>query len=252
MTSLLALLLGIVSLTEPVARLVPESRRAVLRVVPTALALLVGAVLAAVLGLATWQAGIVLLVPLAWRLWEAGACGPRHELARWVAAIGVMALSAALTGPVVDRAATAAAVTGVLLMLTAPANAAVTSLLAVAGAGQDGAEPPPPQGTSQAPAGRTSSGHPLLLGTQAQVPTAASAGPALQGGRWIGPLERVLLLLLAAGGAHAAVAALVAAKGVIRFPEISKDDTGAKAEEFLIGSLASWTLAVLGALLVST
>ena len=73
----------------------------------------------------------------------------------------------------------------------------------------------------------------------------------LRGGRWIGPLERLLLLLFASTGMHAAIAAVVAAKGVIRFPEISKDEGGDKAEEFLIGSLASWTLAALVAVLLS-
>ena len=52
-------------------------------------------------------------------------------------------------------------------------------------------------------------------------------------------------------GVHAAVAAVIAAKGVIRFPEISRDERGDKAEEFLIGSLASWALAVLAAMLLT-
>ena len=73
----------------------------------------------------------------------------------------------------------------------------------------------------------------------------------LRGGRWIGPLERLLLLLLASMGVHAAIAAVIAAKGVIRFPEISRDERGDKAEEFLIGSLASWALAVLAAVLLT-
>jgi len=51
-------------------------------------------------------------------------------------------------------------------------------------------------------------------------------------------------------GPPAAIAAIVAAKGVIRFPEISQDKAGQKAEEFLIGSFASWILAVLGALVI--
>ncbi|VEI14743.1 Uncharacterised protein [Actinomyces viscosus] len=72
----------------------------------------------------------------------------------------------------------------------------------------------------------------------------------MRGGRWIGPLERILILLLASVEAPAAVAAIVAAKGVIRFPEISKDEGGQKAEEFLIGSFASWILAILGAVAV--
>ena len=71
------------------------------------------------------------------------------------------------------------------------------------------------------------------------------------GGRWIGPLARLRLPLRAAAGAqHTATAAVIAAKGVVRFPEISRDEGGGKAEEFLIGSLASWTLAVLAAALL--
>ena len=58
------------------------------------------------------------------------------------------------------------------------------------------------------------------------------------------------LLLASAGAHHTAIAAVIAAKGVVRFPEISRDEGGGKAEEFLIGSLASWTLAVLAAALL--
>lgn len=77
----------------------------------------------------------------------------------------------------------------------------------------------------------------------ARRPCAADAGS----GRW----SRLLLLLLASMGVHAAIAAVIAAKGVIRFPEISRDERGDKAEEFLIGSLASWALAVLAAVLLT-
>ena len=73
---------------------------------------------------------------------------------------------------------------------------------------------------------------------------------ALRGGRWIGPLERLLIIVLAGAGAEVAIAAVVAAKGVIRFPEISKDSTGEKAEEFLIGSVSSWILAALVSMLI--
>ncbi|MDO4259658.1 MAG: beta-carotene 15,15'-monooxygenase [Actinomycetaceae bacterium] len=76
--------------------------------------------------------------------------------------------------------------------------------------------------------------------------------PSFRGGRWIGALERILILLLAFTGNGIGVAVVVAAKGVIRFPEISKDEGGAKAEEFLVGSLTSWTLATLGTLIVMT
>lgn len=73
----------------------------------------------------------------------------------------------------------------------------------------------------------------------------------LLGGRIIGPLERLLIVFLALAGAPTLIAALLAAKGIVRFPEISADrGTGSKAEEFLIGSLTSWGLAALGVLLI--
>lgn len=73
----------------------------------------------------------------------------------------------------------------------------------------------------------------------------------LRGGRIIGPLERWFILFLALTGAQSIIIALLAAKGIVRFPEINKDEkNGTKAEEFLIGSLISWGLAGGGAVLV--
>ncbi|MGV8882374.1 MAG: hypothetical protein ACOH19_09475 [Rhodoglobus sp.] len=70
----------------------------------------------------------------------------------------------------------------------------------------------------------------------------------LRGGRVIGPLERVLLVFLALTGAYPVIAALIAAKGIVRFPEISTDrGSGSKAEEFLVGSFTSWFIAALAA-----
>lgn len=67
----------------------------------------------------------------------------------------------------------------------------------------------------------------------------------LRGGRLIGPVERVLIAALTLSGSFAIVAALVAAKGIVRFPEISRDSAGgSKAEYFLVGSLVSWALAI--------
>lgn len=76
----------------------------------------------------------------------------------------------------------------------------------------------------------------------------AVPGSHLKGGRVIGPLERIFITVLIVFNAYHIVAALMAAKGIVRFPEISaeakRDDaTGTKAEEFLVGSLASWGLA---------
>lgn len=74
----------------------------------------------------------------------------------------------------------------------------------------------------------------------------------MRGGRLIGPLERWIILALALAGAQGIIAALMAAKGIVRFPEISKNaGEGSKAEEFLVGSLISWGLAGAGAALVA-
>ncbi|TAM67738.1 MAG: hypothetical protein EPN48_14075 [Microbacteriaceae bacterium] len=67
--------------------------------------------------------------------------------------------------------------------------------------------------------------------------------PILKGGRLIGPIERLLIVALALFGAYVLIAALIAAKGVVRFPEISENrGIGTKAEEFLVGSFASWSV----------
>jgi hypothetical protein len=76
----------------------------------------------------------------------------------------------------------------------------------------------------------------------------------LKGGRSIGVIERVLIVALTLSGAYVIAGAVLAAKGIVRFPEISKDGpSGSKAEYFLVGSLVSWTLALgaVGLLLIS-
>jgi len=80
---------------------------------------------------------------------------------------------------------------------------------------------------------------------------AADAPTILKGGRLIGPLERVLVFALTATGAFTLLAAVLAAKGIVRFPEISRDtDLGTRAEYFLIGSLVSWVTALGAAFLL--
>lgn len=75
--------------------------------------------------------------------------------------------------------------------------------------------------------------------------------PGLKGGRLIGPLERVLVFALTLAGIVGLLAAILAAKGIVRFPEISRDrDNGNRAEYFLVGSLVSWTIALAAAFLV--
>jgi hypothetical protein len=86
----------------------------------------------------------------------------------------------------------------------------------------------------------------------ASEPTAAiDRRSAFQGGRLIGPLERILVLMLTLAAAYPLLAAMLAAKGIVRFPEISRGrETGARAEYFLVGSLVSWVIALGAAFLV--
>lgn len=80
---------------------------------------------------------------------------------------------------------------------------------------------------------------------------AVSTRSTLKGGRLIGPLERVVVFALTLAGIYSLLAAVLAAKGIVRFPEISRDgDSGDRAEYFLIGSLVSWVVALAAAFLV--
>jgi len=99
----------------------------------------------------------------------------------------------------------------------------------------------------------------LVLGTVGAVRPAGEPQPSdrLKGGRLLGPMERLLILSLGAGGQVAAAGAVVAAKSIIRFPELSaqKGRNGEVGidevtEYFLVGSFASWLLALGGMALV--
>ena len=79
----------------------------------------------------------------------------------------------------------------------------------------------------------------------------------LRGGRVLGPMERIFLLALAAFGQVGAGSIVVAAKALLRYPELRRADAAANdaaatdtSEYFLIGSFASWLLAVGGWALV--
>lgn len=83
------------------------------------------------------------------------------------------------------------------------------------------------------------------------LPASGDAPTALKGGRLIGPLERILVFALTLAGAYTLLAAVLAAKGIVRFPEISRDgEDGDRAEYFLIGSLVSWVTALAAAFIV--
>jgi hypothetical protein len=73
-------------------------------------------------------------------------------------------------------------------------------------------------------------------------------GPIDGAGRWIGSLERLLIFLLVVSDEAGAAALVVAAKAILRFPEINGDEPHLEAEYVLVGSLTSWLLAVAGGL----
>lgn len=81
----------------------------------------------------------------------------------------------------------------------------------------------------------------------------------LKGGRVLGPMERIFIVGLGALGELTAAAIVVAAKGLLRFPELQRaqqqqslpaDGPSDVTEYFLIGSFASWLLALGGAALI--
>jgi hypothetical protein len=96
----------------------------------------------------------------------------------------------------------------------------------------------------------------LVLGSVGAVKPAGQPQPSdrLKGGRLLGPMERLLILGLGLAGQLAAATAVIAAKSIIRFPEINaqkaRENGGIGIDEvteyFLVGSLASWILALAG------
>lgn len=252
MTALLVLLTGLVSTTPRMLCALcgwrtPQARKRV----GLATAVLVG-LLGAWVALGPLQLRpslpllLVLLYPAVWIGWGLRAARLQEEgrarAGLWRAATLIVLVAVlVLSQPAAPSTAqSACVVTGVVLLLTDPANDVVAALLH----------------TVRPAALQHGPGQPM-----------EPDGGLLGGGRWIGTLERLLLLVLAFSTAAAAIAAVVAAKGVIRFPEISADvsrpqrdqpsgggraPAGAKAEEFLIGSFASWGLALLAYLLLTS
>ena len=141
-----------------------------------------------------------------------------------VAVVGLVAVLESTLAPAGLRSAPPAlTLLAVALALTETGNRVTRAVLALAGRSADG--------------GDEETGDP--------------AADGLRGGRYIGPMERLLMVVLGLAQAYPVIAALMAAKGIVRFPEISADrGAGSRAEEFLIGSLASWGLAAAGAVVV--
>jgi hypothetical protein len=68
----------------------------------------------------------------------------------------------------------------------------------------------------------------------------------LKGGRLLGPMERVFILGLGLAGHLTAASIVIAAKGLLRFPELQSKPDQVRihrlTEYFLVGSFASWLI----------
>lgn len=220
-----------------------------------------------VLGVSAVANAIGATLAVVWFAWDLVDPSARGVLARWaLASVGFVALLSLdpLDFPLLSLRSGRSIdlIIAVLFLVTGPVNHLITAILQCA----RGRASTPVPGWINAPVlpampvsdnedadgdaneaaeSGVISGALPVLGAQSEEEVTA-----LRGGRWIGPLERLLIIVLAGAGAEVAIAAVVAAKGVIRFPEISQDSTGEKAEEFLIGSVSSWILAALVSMLI--
>lgn len=96
----------------------------------------------------------------------------------------------------------------------------------------------------------------LVLSATGTVNPARTAGRAfptyrLKGGRLLGPMERVFIVGLGLAGQLTAASIVVAAKGLLRWPELqaARDEDGGPGihvvtEYFLVGSFVSWMIAL--------
>ncbi|MGO4257435.1 hypothetical protein [Marmoricola sp. RAF53] len=86
---------------------------------------------------------------------------------------------------------------------------------------------------------------------------AHDATRTLKGGRLLGPMERLFIVGLALAGHVTAASIVIAAKGLLRFPELqaSREGGGPNIDEvteyFLVGSFVSWTVALLSLVLLA-
>lgn len=100
----------------------------------------------------------------------------------------------------------------------------------------------------------------VLDATDVANPLDGLEGNKLKGGRLLGPLERLTIFGLGLTGSLAAAGLVVAAKGLIRWPELQSfrggDGDGPSindvTEYFLVGSFVSWMTALVTLALVIT
>lgn len=89
-------------------------------------------------------------------------------------------------------------------------------------------------------------------GTTHPMRSTTGPNPSLKGGRLLGPMERLLIVGLGLAGEVTAASIVIAAKGLLRFPELQSaradGTTGPGIHEvteyFLVGSFVSWTVSL--------
>lgn len=100
----------------------------------------------------------------------------------------------------------------------------------------------------------------ISTGAMSATPISGQASEELKGGRLLGPLERLFILGLGLAGQVTAAAMVIAAKGLIRWPELrshsrpdargsTRSDIDTVTEYFLVGSFVSWLVALGGLVL---
>lgn len=77
----------------------------------------------------------------------------------------------------------------------------------------------------------------------------------LKGGRLLGPMERLVIVGLGLSGHVTAASIVIAAKGLLRFPELQSKSEQVRihqlTEYFLVGSFVSWLVALSGLVLAA-
>lgn len=97
-------------------------------------------------------------------------------------------------------------------------------------------------------------------GTTNPLRSTTGPAPALKGGRLLGPMERLLIVGLGLAGEVTAASIVIAAKGLLRFPELQSAKADGSngpgihevTEYFLVGSFVSWTVSLVALALAAT
>ncbi len=100
-----------------------------------------------------------------------------------------------------------------------------------------------------------------VTGTTNPMRSTTGPAPALKGGRLLGPMERLFIVGLGLAGEVTAASIVIAAKGLLRFPELQSARASASpagpgihevTEYFLVGSFVSWSVSLVSLVLVAT